>query len=91
MIQSNNKKFKNPVCTILWQDAAYSYLKEFSKELPLPQLTTGFIISENDEFINIATNVKYNQKTGEIYPIDGFLIPKGVEIKFRKIGFLEEE
>lgn len=91
MVQSNNKKFKNPVCTILWQDAAYTYEKEFPEKLPLPQLTAGFIFSENDEFINIATNVKYDQKTGEIYPINGFLIPKEVEIKFRNIGFLEEE
>ncbi|MEK7635728.1 MAG: hypothetical protein AAB405_01400 [Patescibacteria group bacterium] len=90
MIKLNNQNAKNPVCTILWQDAAYSYSKEFSKELPSLRLTTGFIIVANDEFINIAVNVEYNQETGVLRPIDGFLIPKGVIVEFKKIGFFNE-
>ncbi|MBI4993549.1 hypothetical protein HZC33_01135 [Candidatus Wolfebacteria bacterium] len=83
---------KNPACVILWQDAAYSYEKEFPKEFPLPQLTAGFIISANDEddFINIAMNVEYDEKTGKLYPLDGFLIPKKSKIEFRNMGFFNE-
>ena len=90
MLKLNNKNSKNPVCAILWQDAAYAYSKEFPKELPSLRLTTGFIIHENDEFINTAVNVEYNQKTGVLHPIDGFMIPKKVIIEFKKIGFLNK-
>ena len=79
------KRPKNPVCAILWMDASYVTTKEFPKELPLPQLTIGFIISASEKFINIATNVKYDSATGRLWPIDGFVIPRKVEMKFIRL------
>ncbi len=86
--RSGIKQFKNPVCAILWMDAAYATTKELPKELPAPQLTTGFIISANEESTNIAVNVKYNPKTGHLWPVDGFIIPKKAQIRFLKIADL---
>jgi len=83
-------KFKNPVCIIIWRDAFYAFTKRFPKELPPLQLTAGFIIDSNDKFTNIAMNVHYNQKTGGIQTVDGFLIPKGAKIEFRRIGNLND-
>lgn len=78
------EKKKNPICTVLWYDAAYAY-KKLPKSVPLPQLTTGFIVQATDDFINIATNVNYNEKTKNVYPIDGFIIPDKTIVKFKKI------
>ncbi len=85
-----SKKPNNPVCAILWREAFYTFNKNFPHKLPLPQLTTGFIISSNKKFINIATNVNYNSETGQLWPVDGFLIPQQAIIKFKKIGNLNE-
>ena len=74
-----------PICTLLWRDASYSYFTEAPLDIPLPQLTTGFIIQTNDEFTVIATNVEYNKNTGEIAPLDGFIIPDKAIIEFKKI------
>jgi len=81
---------KNPVCTILWRDASYSFFTEAPLDLPLPQLTTGFIIQTNDEFTFIATNVEYNKNTRILHPIDGFIIPEKAIIEFKKIGNYNE-
>ncbi|MEK9177932.1 MAG: hypothetical protein AAB777_02305 [Patescibacteria group bacterium] len=81
---------KNPVCTILWRDAAYTFEPEIPKELPKPRLTTGFIIKTNDEYTFIATNVSYDKKTGEMSPVDGFVIPEKAIIEFKKIGNYNE-
>ncbi|MCX6788841.1 MAG: hypothetical protein WCO21_02395 [bacterium] len=83
------KRIRNPVCAIYWRDAAYSYEKELPAEFPMPQATFGLIIVADDEYTNIATNVGYNLKTNEIYPVDGLVIPKKAEIKFKKIGYLK--
>lgn len=81
---------KNPVCTILWTDASYSYFSEAPLDVPLPQLTTGFIIQTNDEFTFIATNVGYDKVTGKLFPVDGFIIPEKAIIEFKKIGNYNE-
>jgi hypothetical protein len=85
--QSNAKYPKNPICAIVWHDAAYSYAKKLPKEMPKPQLTTGFIISANEKFINIATNVAYDENEKKIKAIDGFIIPITARKEFRKIGY----
>jgi len=82
--------YKNPVCAIAWLDATYTFKKKFSKELAHAQVTTGFVIEANDEYTNIATNVNYNLKTGELWPVDGFIIPKGAQLEFRKIVDLND-
>lgn len=82
---------KNPVCAVFWRDAACTNLKKPPKELPPIQLTTGFIMETNDEYINIATNVNYDLKTGEMYPVDGFVIPQKTIIKFKKVDYLDEK
>lgn len=84
-------RFKNPICIILWRDAFYVFTKNIPKYPPPFQLTAGFIIDSNDKFTNIAMNVNYNLKTGTLWPVDGFLIPKGVIIEFRRIGNLNEQ
>ena len=84
------KKPKNPVCVILWRDALYVFTKNIPKYPPPLQLTAGFIIDSNDKFTNIAMNVNYNPKTGTLWPEDGFLIPKGAKIEFRRIGNLND-
>lgn len=76
----------NPVCTILWRDAAYTFEKDLPEVLPSPRLTTGFIIETNDEYTFIATNVSYDAQTGEITPVDGFVIPEKAILEFKKIG-----
>lgn len=76
----------NPICTILWKDAAYTYEQIMPKKFPQPQLTTGFIVETNDEFTFIATNVSYNQETREISAVDGLIIPRKAIIEFKKIG-----
>lgn len=72
--------------TILWKDAAYSYEKKLPSKLPLPDLTTGSIVSQNEQFINIAMNGKFNSETGEFEETDGLLIPKSVILELREIG-----
>ena len=81
----NKKVRKNPVCAIYWQDAAFAYTKEMPPTNQPTQLTIGFIISTNRSFTNIATNVNYNLKTGELWPVDGFVIPNKAIIKFKKL------
>lgn len=85
------KNLKNPVCAILWRDAAYSFEEKLPGELPLPQLTLGFIIETNDEFTHIATNVAYDTKTHSMKARDGILIPEKAIINFRKIGDYNEQ
>lgn len=82
---------KNPICAILWRDAAYSFEKDLPKELPLPQLTLGFIIETNEMFTHIATNVAYDTNTHTLKPKDGILIPEKSIINFRKIGDYNEQ
>lgn len=84
------KNHRNPICAILWTDAAYSFEEELPKELPLPQLTLGFIIETNDTFTHIATNVAYDTSTHTLQPRDGILIPEKSIINFRKIGDYNE-
>lgn len=81
---------KNPFCVVVWQDAAYSFAKKLPKELPLPQLTTGLVIEENDNFLNLATNTSFNKKIKNLEPRDGFLIPRKTILKFKKLGYLDE-
>lgn len=81
------KKSKNPVCAILWQDAAYSNSKKTPVSTPPLTLTTGFIIKSNKNFTQIATSVSYSKK--KIIPKDGFLIPNDAIVDFRKIDFYD--
>lgn len=81
---------KNPVCTILWQDAAYTFEKNLPKDIPKPKLTTGFIIETNKDFTFVATNVSYDKVSGEINPVDGFVIPEKSIVEFKKIGNYNE-
>jgi len=82
---------KNPVCAILWSDAAYSFEEKLPTELPLPQLTLGFIIDINETFTHIATDVAYDTSTHTLQSRDGILIPKKAIINFRKIGDYNEQ
>ena len=81
---------KNPVCTILWEDAAYSFENEVPTEGPKPQLTAGFIMETNDTFTFIATNVRYSKEDGSLYPVDGFIIPENAILEFKKTGDCNE-
>ena len=81
------EKFKkNPVCALLWTDAAYYFEESLPKELPLPQLTLGFVIETNEAFTHIATTVRYDTSTHTLQALDGILIPEKAIINFRKIG-----
>lgn len=81
---------KNPICSILWQDAAYSFEEYNPKNLPSPTMTVGFIVEANDKsnYTKIATSVHYKNK--KIVPVDGMLIPVGSEINFKRIGYYEK-
>lgn len=81
---------KHTIRSILWRDAAYSYERELPPALPFPQLTVGFIVDETDKFINIATNVDYDESTGDYIADDGYLIPKKTIIKIDAIGAIRE-
>ncbi len=83
-----NKKKRNPICAILWQDAGYSTKKTLPRSLPKPTLTVGYIVNTNKEFTNIATNIEWDDK--KIIPKDGFLIPNETIIDFQKIGYYEK-
>lgn len=92
IVAMNKKKLKNPpVCALWWWDAAYSYEENFPDALPLPQLTTGFIVTATDDYTNIATNVSFDEKDGTIWPIDGFVVPKKAITEFKRIGLLHDE
>lgn len=80
---------QNPICAILWRDAAYSFDKNVPLKKPIPRLTAGFIISTNKDFTHIATNIEYDETNKIIYPIDGFLIPEKTIIKFKKVGYFK--
>lgn len=82
---------KNPVCSILWEDAAYSFNSTAPTNPPNPRLTTGFIITTNEEFTFIATNVDYNRLTGVLTPVDGLIIPEKSIIEFRTFGNYHEQ
>lgn len=81
---------KNPVCTLLWLDAAYTFDKESPNHIPQPRLTTGFIVETNSEYTFIATNVSYDKESHTIVPIDGFVIPEKSILEFKKIGNYEK-
>ncbi len=85
-----NGKILNPVCTILWQDAAYTDDLGTLDVIPSPTLTCGFIIETNDEYTNIASSVSYDNKTKKIVALDGFIIPEKAILEFRKIDFYEK-
>ena len=86
------KKLKNPpVCALWWKDAAYSYGEKLTSALPPTQLTAGFVMAATDEYVNIATNVDYDEKDKTIWPIDGFVIPKKAIVEFKRIGPLHGE
>ena len=90
--EKTKKKSKNPpVCVLWWQDAYYSYEKELPNESPPIELTAGFIFVATDDYVNIATNVRYDKKDGTIWPIDGFVIPEKATLEFKKIGLLHEK
>jgi hypothetical protein len=82
---------KNPVCAIMWRDAAYTFEKNIPLEFPKPRLTAGFICKVEDKYTFIATNVAYNTETHKLTAVDGFVIPKGAIIEFRKIGDYNEQ
>lgn len=67
---------KNKIVMITWRDAAYSFEKEFPDHLPETQTAIGFVIDDNPEFIKISNNAYIEEKSGEVLPIDGFLISK---------------
>ncbi|MCL4405116.1 MAG: hypothetical protein M1361_01360 [Patescibacteria group bacterium] len=81
----NNKGL--PIRALLWRDAGYVFTKNPAQ--PDLQLTTGLIIEENDEFVNIAVNVDYNPRTHKIFAVDGFIIPKGAIVKTEEIYSVE--
>lgn len=81
---------KNPVCTILWQDAAHTFEPEMPKEIPQPKLTAGFILRTNNQYTFIATNVAYDKNTNTLSAVDGFIIPEKVILEFKKIGNYNE-
>lgn len=76
---------KNSICAILWRDAAYTFETKVPSDLPQPRLTTGFVIETDNDYTFIAMNVSYNEETGELFPIDGIVIPKKTIMKFKKI------
>lgn len=82
---------KNPVCAILWRDAAYTFEPEMPDALPLPQLTAGFIIQTNDKYTFIATNVAYDKKTHTLSAVDGFIIPEKAILEFKRMGDYNEQ
>jgi len=88
MKKSITKKKLNPICAILWQDAAYSTRGKKPTELPLLTLTAGFIISTNKKFTNICTSASY--ENGKLIPKDGFLVPNKAIVDFRKIDYYEK-
>lgn len=85
MVKTKKTKHNNPVCAVMWLDAMYSFDKEYKKDRLHPQLTTGFVMEANDEFLNLATNVNCDPKTGELWPVDGFVIPKKAILKFVRL------
>lgn len=81
---------KNPICSIIWSDAAFSYNENIPKEIPNPRLTIGFIVETNNDYTFIATNVDYDKNSGKLAPVDGFIIPDRAIIEFKKIGNMHE-
>lgn len=69
-------RFKKPLCVVYWKDAAYTYEKKPPKFNPSTQATAGFIVYENKDTINVAMNVNYDEKTGDLWPVDGLAIPR---------------
>lgn len=67
---------------IIWQDAAYTYEKELPKDSPGIDKTIGYLIEDNDEYVNISISLKKDEN-GEFYS-DGFVIPKKAVISMKK-------
>ncbi len=82
---------KNPCVCILWNDAAYTNDKKVLSSVPPPQLTCGFVIDENKEYINLSVNSYYVKGKKVIQPIDGFIIPIGSIINFKKMNFYDKK
>lgn len=84
------KNKRNSCVCVLWKDAAYTNDKKALSEVPPPELTCGFLIEENKDFINLAINNYYTKNSKRLEPIDGFMIPVGTIISIKKIGFYEK-
>ena len=82
---------KNPIVAVLWQDALYFLGNSFHEFTPLPNLITGIVIERNDKFLNLATSLIYDKKKKRMVPTDGFLIPQGVIIDIKEIGYYEKQ
>lgn len=74
------------ISMIRWQDAAFSFEKPIPSSVPEPKITFGIILRETNDHIFIATNVYRNEKTNELVPVDGMLIPRGVIREVRHIS-----
>lgn len=81
---------RNPVCRILWRSAVYTFEPKAPTNLPQPQLTMGFILETNNTYTFIATNVRYDKDTGNMSPVDGFIIPEKAIIEFKRIANYNE-
>lgn len=84
------KSKRNSCVCVLWKDAAYTNDIKALEEIPPPQLTCGFLIEKNKDFVNLAVNSYYTEEERRIELIDGFIIPVGTIIKIKKVGFYEK-
>lgn len=89
--KTHKKSIKNPIVAVLWQDALFSLEDNLRYFSALPHLITGVVIETNDRFLNLATSVIYDKKKKRMVPIDGFLIPQGVIIDIKEIGYYEKQ
>ncbi len=89
---TKNINYKNPICTILWRDAAYTDdIQALENETPKINLTCGFIIETNEQWTNIACSVHYDKEKKSMVPTNGFIIPENAIIEFKKIDFYDKE
>ncbi|HET8574946.1 MAG TPA: hypothetical protein VFM02_02110 [Candidatus Paceibacterota bacterium] len=81
-------KKRSQFTIIFWRDAGFSYKKTLPKDRPGLQVTFGVVVNETEDFVNLATNLDYDEtgeKSSEV--VDGFLIPKNVIVKREDITY----
>lgn len=78
------KNNKAELCLVVWRDASYSFSEKLPEYSPPIQVTNGFLLKETEDYINLATNMDFDSKTGDRWPVDGFVIPKKTILKMTK-------
>lgn len=86
---SMKTKKRQSVYAVLWQDAAFTFLKTLPKKFPPLQLSFGTIIAQTKTSVTVGMNCHFDAARRTITSVkDGFLIPRKAIVAMKRIGVI---